>query len=299
MGHSSSKQDRVIEIAPGFWNIRGSYKTLGILEIGTHMSIIKLTNGNFVFIDTIPVDEDLKAEIDKLTNGATVEGVVATHPFHTLAFEGFYSVYPDIPYYGTPRHHRVIPQIPWAGVTSDPAVMTKWNPDIEMRIPAGAEWDAPVPESTNHFNSCWVYSPIARTIHVDDTVMNIRDPPLIVKLFIPKDQLIFHPSMKGPGLYPTKEAPWEFKSWVEAILADWDFDNVCCAHVNNKIGGAHASLQACLDHAESTFDSLSKANATREEILAKAPLSEGGLSRADSKKELDCSKYNVSGNECG
>jgi hypothetical protein len=93
--------------------------------------------------------------------------------------------------------------------------------------------------------------------------------------------------MKGPGLHPTPEAPYEFKGWVEQVLADWDFDNMCCAHIENKIGGAHEGLKKTLEEAESTFQKLSK-NA------------KGDLPKCKKSKDKDeSSKYNVSGNECG
>lgn len=95
--------------------------------------------------------------------------------------------------------------------------------------------------------------------------------------------------MTGPGLHRTEEAPFEFKHWLEKVLADWDFDNMCCAHIENKIGGAHAALKKSLAEAEPTFEKLSK-NAKKD----------GGKRKTESKdKTAECSKYNVSGNECG
>lgn len=45
----------------------------------------------------------------------------------------------------------------------------------------------------------------------------------------------FHPSLKSVGLLPTAQAPLDFCSWVEALLRDWDFDNICTAHKGNKV----------------------------------------------------------------
>ena len=41
-------------------------------------------------------------------------------------------------------------------------------------------------------------------------------------------KLFFHPSLKGPGLYPTKEAPLQFKAWVYKLIQEW-YVCVCCA----------------------------------------------------------------------
>lgn len=62
------------------------------------MSVIKLASGKFLIIDTVPLEEEHKAALDALTeNGALIEAVVATHPFHTLAFPAFYKAYPNAP----------------------------------------------------------------------------------------------------------------------------------------------------------------------------------------------------------
>ena len=59
------------------------------INIGTHMSLLKLSTGRFLVIDTIPLSENVKADFDELTQGgALVDAVLATHPFHTLAFPG-------------------------------------------------------------------------------------------------------------------------------------------------------------------------------------------------------------------
>ncbi len=102
--------------------------------------------------------------------GKRIEAVVATHPFHTLAFRrgpgpfavflplilrvagapacSFYGHYPTPKYYGTPRHLRNFTDIPWAGDVNCPTVRSLWAPAIDMRIPAGAEFVDPKPEKS-------------------------------------------------------------------------------------------------------------------------------------------------------
>jgi len=286
---NSAPQTRLVMIGPGFWNIRASFKKLaGLIDIGTHMSIIKLSNDKFLIIDTVPLDENLKKEIDELTeNGKKIEAVVATHPFHSLAFPDFYKTYPNTLYYGTPRHVRNQTFIPWGGHVHDEEIRKKWEPDVQMRIPAGAEFIAPEPEAYNHFNSMWVYHPKSATIHVDDTVNYFQDPGLILKMVGKnKGKMEFHDSMKGPGLHPTPEAPLQFKSWVEDILKDWDFDNICCAHIGVKIGGAKKLLEETLSKNIPFFTELVEAN------KKKTPIKEEDTGE-------DCRKYNVEGNDCG
>ncbi|KAL9653159.1 hypothetical protein ABK040_006375 [Willaertia magna] len=296
MGNQSSTkaaiatEKRIKEIGTNFFNIRANFKIKGLINIGTHMSLIKLSTGKFLVIDTVPLDEELKQEIDSLTNnGNDIEAVIATHPFHTLAFPDFYKNYSSVvkEWYGTPRHLRNQKDIiPWTGNIMD--YLNKWNPEVEMRIPDGAEFVAPLPESTNHFNSVWVYSPLAKTIHVDDTINYFDNPSLLFKIFGKKaGQMDFHPSLSNNGLYKTENAPILFKQWLENVLKDWDFENACCAHVGVKIGGAHLLVQETLENAQELLDKLSKRHEGK--VMDEEQL----------KHEHDCSQYNVEGNECG
>jgi len=254
----------VVPVGNGFWNIRGSYNVLlGLIDIGTHMSLIQLSSGKFLVIDTIALSPSMKLEIDAMTdNGNNIEAVIGTHPFHTLYFNDFYKHYPQPQYYGTPRHIRNLKDIPWAGSLNDCEVRNKWSPDVEMRIPAGAEFVAPEPERTNHFISVFVYHPASRTLHVDDTIMVAVEPGLLLRLAgFKHGDLSFHPSIKGPGLHPTEEAPFQFRDWMLKVLSDWDIDNICAAHTGNKIGGSAAALKKLVVDAEPLFNRLSKKHA--------------------------------------
>ncbi len=134
----SHKKNVLHEIGPGFWNIRGHFKLAKMADIGTQMSIVQLSDGNFVVLDTVELTDHLKEEIDKLTNnGDLIEGVIGVHPFHTRSFMSFYKAYPQAAYYGTPRHLRQLPEIPWLGSLDDCNVRQKWEPDVEMRVSAG------------------------------------------------------------------------------------------------------------------------------------------------------------------
>jgi len=217
-----------------------------------------------------------------------IEAVLATHPFHTLAFPAFYQQYPNCPYYGTPRHLRKqSEQIKWAGSLNDESIRRKWAPEVEMRIPAGAEFVAPEPEKTNHFISVFVFHRQSRTLHVDDTLMYSIKPGFLLKIAGFKDGFMaFHPSIKSHGLYPTTEAPYQFRDWMKQILADWDFDNICCAHLGTKVGGAKQQVAETLAKAEPLFQKLSEKNRKRNPTNA-IPHSE------------EHHPNNVTGDECG
>lgn len=245
----------MLEVAPGFWNIRGKLKMiLGLVDVGTHMSLMRLSSGKFLVLDTVEVAPPLKEKLDKLTdNGRLIEAVLATHPFHTLFFPPFFDLYPGTQVYGTPRHLRKFPHLPWAGSVLD--VLGRWEPEVSMRIPDGAEFDAPA--EANHFSSVVVLHRPSRTVHVDDTIMFYENPGLALRLACCRPgSMTFHPTMLTVGLHPTAEAPLQFKAWVERLLEDWDFDNICTAHMGNRIGGAKAKLQETLAAATPALEGL-------------------------------------------
>jgi len=276
----------IVPVGPGFWNIRGSFKIFkGLIDIGTHMSIIQLSSGKFVVVDTIPLTDEIKGEIDQLTeNGTQIEAVLATHPFHTLAFPAFHAAYPNAAYYGCPRHLKKQPELGWVGNLNDCSTRNKWSPEIEMRIPEGSEFVAPEPETHNHFNCVFVFHPASRTVHVDDTIMIGSNPGILLKLAgFKHGTMSFHPSIKNVGLYPTAESPYQFRDWLKEVIRDWDFDNICAAHMGNKIGGAKAQLTETLDKAEPLFKKISDRNKNKKPATV----------------DPNEPQLTVSGNECG
>eukprot|EP01118_Nematostelium_gracile_P010594 TRINITY_DN3673_c0_g1_i1.p1 TRINITY_DN3673_c0_g1~~TRINITY_DN3673_c0_g1_i1.p1 ORF type:complete len:300 (-),score=77.51 TRINITY_DN3673_c0_g1_i1:89-922(-) len=248
----------LLPIGPGFWNIRAPFKIMHFVDIQTHMSIGKLQNGNFLVIDAVPLSPELKSEIDHLTdNGSKIEGVVHTHPFHTLNVQRFHDAYPNAPIYGCPRHIRKFPELKWSGNLEDCEIRNKWSPDFEFRIPAGAEFVNPLPEKTNHFICVFAFHKESKTLHVDDTIMFSEDPGFLLKAAgLKKGSMSFHPSIKGPGLLHDPDAPFHFRDWLKQVINDWDFDNIVTAHVGNKIGGAKAQLIQTLDNAAPLFQKL-------------------------------------------
>ncbi|KAL0482021.1 peroxisomal biogenesis factor 6 [Acrasis kona] len=243
-----------IKIGTNFWNIRGDFKVLYVVNVHTQMSVIQLPNGKFLLIDTIELTDDLRSALDRMTDsGRKIEAIVGVHPFHTTYFKKFYDAFPSVPFYGTPRHLRNIKDVQWQGDLMNEEVRNRWNPDVEIRIPDGAEFEYPEPESTNHFASAWVYHRPSGTIHIDDTVVYADEDSVALRIFgIHKGDMMFHPSINS-GLKQYEKAPYAFRDWVLRVIKEWNFDNIVCAHLGNKLGGAKLKLNQTVTSYEPKF----------------------------------------------
>lgn len=249
-----------IEIGPGFWNLRGSFTfAAGLIDIGTHCSLIKLSSGKFLLIDTIAFSDKALREFNELTsNGTLVEAVIATHPFHTVYFAPFFKLYPNLKYVGTPRHLKMGNGVNWTENIFDENVQKQWEQyGVHMQIPDGAEFESP--SENNHFSSVLVFHSPSRTIHVDDTIMFFETSGCILRALGKRAGTMEFWDLKK-GLRPTESAPAQFKAWVQQLLADWDFDNICTAHTGNKIGGAKQMLEETLQQSSKLLESCANAH---------------------------------------
>jgi len=261
---------QVIEVVPGFFNIKADFKVLkGALNVGTHMSVVRLESGNFVAIDCVKMNPVLKSELDELTDGGKLlVAVLNTHSYHSVGIDSFHEAYPATEsrrWYGCPRHLRVKPDIQWAGDLENEDARKAFEPEIAMAIPDGSEFNDPQPPDTNHFSSVFVLHRASKTVHDDDTIMFFDQPPALLRLAGFKPCTChFHLSMLGPGLRPTQEAPLQFKAWMLKLLEDWDFENICTAHNGNCYGRAKEVLREALDKADEGLKCLSVDNAKKD-----------------------------------
>lgn len=246
------------QVSHDFYNLHTSLVMFRVIDISTHMSLIRLSSGKFLVIDCVDISNpQVRNDIDELTeNGTLIESVIGVHPFHTLFFPSFHQIYPHAKYYGTPRHLRNIQNINWSGSLGDDDTRSLWESEgVFMRIPAGAEFEFP-PAEDIHFSSVVVLHAPSKTIHVDDTFNYFHGSGWILRLLGKKDDKMEFWNLEK-GLNHTAESPRLFKEWVQQLLDDWDFDNICAAHNNNKIGGAKELLKNTLLQAQVEFDRLS------------------------------------------
>ena len=221
--------ERIIQVAPDFWNIRGVFKIAGVLDIATQASLVRLGSGNFLFLDSYANDEALRGELHAITGGAAgIEAIVNLHPFHTVHVERMHEWYPQARLYGTRRHLERFPHLPWEAVRSEEAgLQERYADDLKFTIPRGVDFI-----STNeniHFSSVMAYHRASGTIHVDDTLMYTVLPRPLQLLGL-RDSVGFHPTLpmaleKRPG------AAADFREWAGQLIAEWgEAQNLCAAH---------------------------------------------------------------------
>lgn len=247
--------DRVIQIADDFWNVRGSFKIAGVVDIGTHASLVRRPNGKFVFLDAYTLTGDVAAEVDVLTRGGEdIEAILNLHPFHTVHVRRAHERYPNAKLYGTERHHTRYAELPWEDLrTEDPALHARYADDFEFTVPRGVDF---ISKNENlHFSSVLALHRPSNTIHVDDTLMCLRAPKVARRLGL-KDTLRFHPTL-GKVLERRPGATADFRVWASELAERWGgAQNLCAAHTaaltarNNQGAPITARIQKALGKVE-------------------------------------------------
>jgi len=226
--------DHIIQIADDFWNIRGSFRVGGVMDIGTQASLVKRNDGRMIMLDSyIPKGSALE-QLKVITgNGALLDAVINLHPFHTVHCAEVAAMFPNAKHYGTARHHRLLPGIPWQNeLVEDAACQDLFDDALEFSIPAGVDF---IPENESlHFSSVLALHRSSRSIHVDDTLMAINMPTPL-RLIGLEDRVEFHPTLAAT-LEKRAGAADDFQAWAEQLAADWgDAQNICAAHSKTKL----------------------------------------------------------------
>ena len=226
--------ERIIRVADDFWNIRGSFKIAGLLDIGTHASLVRQANGRFVLLDSYTLSGARADEFDGITGGPDDgEAGLTLPPFHTVHVEAIHARYPEARHYGTARHLERFPALNWQPErTEDEALHALFADEFDFSVPAGVDFISA--NEHLHFSSVMVLHRASQTIHVDDTIMYIR-LPRVLKLFGLSESTSFHPTLakvleRRPG------AAGDFREWATGLAERWaDARNLCAAHTSTLL----------------------------------------------------------------
>lgn len=223
----------VADVGNGFWNIGGSFKVGGLVDVGTHASLVRLASGKYVFLDAYTLPDDVRAWVDERTGGGeAIEAILNLHPFHTLHVRRAHERYPQAKLYGTARHHDKFGDLPWEPErTETEAFAERFSADFDFTVPRGVEL---VPADENlHFSSVLAIHRASKTLHVDDTLNYAPLPKLVHGL--KRDVLRFHPTL-SKVLERRAGAVREFRRWAEELIERLGgVDNLCTAHIDNLL----------------------------------------------------------------
>ena len=217
--------DKIIDLGAGFWNIRGTFRLGGVLNIGTQCSLVKLSSGKFVFLDSYTLTDDVRAQIMALTNnGQDVEAVLNLHPFHTVHCAQMAKDFPQAIFYGSSRHHKKVPEVQWAKDLVESDAVAERYPELKFSISQGIHYIAP--NEMIHAGSLLAFHPASKSLHVDDTFMS--PPTKLLEAILP--ELLLHPTTKK-ALKNELNAGKEYCDWASNLAHEWrEVRNFCAAH---------------------------------------------------------------------
>jgi hypothetical protein len=220
---------QILQVAEGFWNIRGSYKIGGIIDVGTQASLVRKSNGKFVLLDCCELKGAVRRKINELTDGGEeIEAILNVHPFHTVHVRKCHELFPQASLYGTARHLARFPELPWEkNRTEDPELHKRFAEDFEFSIPRGVDFISA--DENVHFSSVLVLHRASLTIHSDDTLVYLRLPGVMRAVGL-GDSVKFHLTL-GKALERRAGAAQDFRDWANGLIEDWkDAENLCAAH---------------------------------------------------------------------
>lgn len=210
--------DELLDLGNGFWNLRGSFRIGAVLNVGTHASILRLSSGRFVMLDSYELRGKVRDQVMSLTDGGrALEAVVNLHPFHTVHCAAIRRDFPRARLYGTARHLQMMPELDWEPQTSDsPELAARYSEDLTLTRPAGI--DLVTGDDRVHAGSVLAWHPASATLHVDDT-LNLLPVPGLLRGILPPPRLFLHPTLPK-ALSPMSGSVRDFRNWVQRLATE-------------------------------------------------------------------------------
>jgi len=120
-------------LAKDIWITEGPVVAIAGFHFGTRTAIIRLsTNGLFVW-SPIPLDSELKSQVDAL---GPVRFIVAPNAGHRMFIGDWTDAYPNAHLYGPPHLMKIRPHLDWHGALKD-APEPGWSSDIDQVLVRG------------------------------------------------------------------------------------------------------------------------------------------------------------------
>lgn len=209
------------KIDKNLWTAEQPLKFWG-LEVGTRMTVVKLSDNSLVLISPIAIDYKLQQQLNDL---GLVEYIAAPNLFHYLYIDRTKKLYPYASIVAPPGLAQKQPNLEIDRTFTKDVV--EFNGELEHYLLAG--FRAFVPPKIAVVNEIIFYHPVSKTLIITDSAFNFdRTFPLITQL-----------AARALGSYGVLKPSWiekivvkdkkQLKQSIERVL-QWDFERVILAH---------------------------------------------------------------------
>ena len=217
------------------WVAEQPLKFLG-LEVGTRMTVIKLSNGSLVIISPIEINSEIQQQ---LGNIGTVRYIIAPNLFHYLYLAQAQQIYPQAETIAPQGLAAKQPDLKIDRVfTQDPVEF-----DSELEFVRFEGFQVLIPPKVKVINEIVFYHPASKTLIITDSAFNFdRSFPFVTQLAakVLGSYRELKPYLLDKIASRDKQ---KLKQSIDKILA-WDFQRVIMAHGTIVDREAKAQLSA-------------------------------------------------------
>lgn len=216
-----SSSSSLREIASNIWVKEQPFKYFG-LEVGTRMSIVRLTHNKLVLISPVKLDNQAIAEINKL---GTVTYIIAPNLFHYLYLQDCQNIYPEASVITAPGLKTKKPEIKSDYIFTEDEI--NFNGELEYLLFAG--FQVFMLTTFSIVNEIVFYHPESQTLILTDTAFNFdRSFPLVTQF---ASRIIGCYEQLRPSILE-KIATRDKEQITASVnkLLQWDFQRVIMAH---------------------------------------------------------------------
>ena len=210
----------IVAVTDNLWGGRQPLRFLG-LEIGTRMTVVRLSNGELVLISPVTLENQDRHYLDEL---GTVQHIIAPNLFHHLYVQYAQTLYPDATTWGVEGFADRCPEL-----TIDALVNQTGSFNHELDYFPFQGFGIILPQGITLANETVFFHRSSRTLILTDTAFNFDQSYSLVTQLSVRALGSFN-SLRPPRLekWGTRDKDKVADS-VCRVLA-WDFDRVIPAH---------------------------------------------------------------------
>jgi hypothetical protein len=216
------------ELAPGIWTVSAPLKLVGA-ELGTRMSIVRLSQGGLVLFAPVEIDAGLASQLAEL---GPVVGLVAPNAFHHLYFLAAADRYPEARCFMAEGVAKKIGGGPLGATDLSNEPDALWESDLEQVVLEGAPMT----------NEVIFFHPESRTLVLTDLCFNFDPAPSGWTGFFLR-LAGGHGRMAVSRLMRTGLKDRSKVRGTIAKINEWDFDRVIVTHGHSIDSGGKAKFK--------------------------------------------------------